>query len=67
MKHLIFMIKFYICSPSNFADDDPDRPKHKEEKKRRSSVFSKLGSYRQKKVSLKITVIVIVYNRVIQY
>jgi hypothetical protein len=36
--------------PTNFEDDE-DRPKRevKEEKKRRSSVFSKLGSKRQKK------------------
>ena len=39
-------------SPSNFEEGEFERPKSdsKEEKKRRSSVFSKLGSYRQKKL-----------------
>ena len=40
-----------ICSSTN-ADANADGPKRevKEEKKRRSSVFAKFGSYRQKKV-----------------
>ncbi len=43
-----------FCSSSNLDDGDQgmrhDASGKQEEKKRRSSVFSKLGSYRQKKV-----------------
>lgn len=46
------IVKSFHYSTRNLGDDDrKKRGEPKEEKKRRSSVFSKLGSYRQKKVA----------------
>ena len=49
--HTFLTLHLIVCSSTN-ADTNADGPKRevKEEKKRRSSVFAKFGSYRQKKV-----------------